>query len=216
MMTYRKASIEEMNKIILEKVPLDERLRAVYIPLIAMDCACYVGEDLLQSLREIRLDGTKKISRELRECIEGYRKDNYYVMHSDLYKRLENFTKEFYSSIMKDLYILQLQFQQALLDEGVYISTDLSRLTALFCMVRKMIGYVIDLDRKFSKRMSDLLGAQINYTTEDNQYCVRILAATKSFQDTIGISLSAAELASEKIEMAFRVYTNKLNQIDVK
>lgn len=212
---YRKLSAEEMNQVILERVPLNERLRAVYIPLIAMDCACYVGEDLLQSLRELKLDATKKISRGLKECIEGYRKDNYQVMRSDLYKKLENFTKDFYSSIMKDLLILQLQFQQALLDKGISISPELSRLVALFQMVRMMVRYVITLDRRFSGRISELLGDRINYVTEDNHYCLRILSVTSSFRGSIGVSWSTSDIISDKIEMAFKVYTNKLNQIEI-
>lgn len=47
---YKKLSVEEMNKIVLEKIPLEERLRAVYLPIIAMDCACYLSEDLLTYL----------------------------------------------------------------------------------------------------------------------------------------------------------------------
>ena len=111
---YRKLSVEEMNKIILEKIPLEERLRAVYLPIIVMDCACYLSENLLLILRTLRLDDTKKTSRVIRSCVEGYRNDNYRIMRSDLYRDLSSSTKEFYNSLSRDITIYQIQYQQAL------------------------------------------------------------------------------------------------------
>lgn len=108
---YRKLSDGEMNKIILEKIPLEERLRAVYIPIIVMDWACYLSEDLLAILRTLRLDATKKTSRIIRSCIEGYRNDNYRVMRYGLYRNLSALTKEFYDSLSQNILIHRIQYQ---------------------------------------------------------------------------------------------------------
>ena len=215
MTNYKKASTEEMYNIIQEKIPLNERMRFVYLPIIAMDCACYVGEDLLGVLRELKLSSTKKVSRELRTCIEGYRRDNYNVMHSDLYGHLEAFTKDFYSSITQDLFILQLQYQQKLLDMKVELSPEKYKLTALSYMVHRMVQYVIELDRKFSARMSLLLGENIHYTTEDNRYCIRIVKAMKMLPSLVGVPMDATTMVSERIDMSFKVYMNKLNKVEI-
>lgn len=180
---YRKLSVEEMNKIILEKIPLEERLRAVYIPIIVMDCACYLSEDLLTILRTLRLDDTKKTSRIIRSCVEGYRNDNYRVMRSDLYQDLSNSTKEFYNSLSRDIIIYQIQYQQAMLDKGLRFGIEVEKLIAIAYIVRELVRFVLELDRNFSKRMSDLLGKEINYTTEDNHYCLEMIKALNGLFD---------------------------------
>lgn len=213
MKSLRKMSIEEMRNLVLEKVPLEERMRSVYIPLIAMDCACYLGEDLLQTLRELKLDSTKKLSREIKQCIEGYRRDNYMVMRSDLYKRLENFTETFHNGVKNLLVILQWQYQQEMTKRGVKLSADIRKIISFACALKKMIQYVIDLDRSFSKRISDLLGDDIHYTTEDNRYCVRMINAINSLQGSLDIPSDLMDMTSVNVENEFRAYTNKLNQL---
>lgn len=209
---YKKLSVEEMNKIILEKVPLEERLRAVYLPIIAMDCACYLSEDLLTILRTLRLDDTKKTSRVIRSCVEGYRSDNCYIMRSDLYKDLSNSTKEFYNSLSRDIFIYQLQYRQAMLNLNLNLSLEVEELVAVAYIVRELVRFVIELDRKFSKRMSDLLGKGINYTTEDNHYCLEMI---KALNGLFVILKVPGDLRTEQTDMAFRVFKNKLNSVKI-
>ena len=209
---YRKLSVEEMNKIILEKIPLEERLRAVYIPIIVMDCACYLSEDLLTILRTLRLDDTKKTSRTIRSCVEGYRDDNYRVMRSDLYQDLSNSTKEFYNSLSRDIIIYQIQYQQAMLDKGLRFGIEVEKLIAIAYIVRELVRFVLELDRNFSKRMSDLLGKEINYTTEDNHYCLEMIKALNGLFDILKVP---SYLRTNQTDMAFRVFKNKVNSIKI-
>lgn len=209
---YRKLSVEEMNRIILEKIPLEERLRAVYIPIIVMDCACYLSEDLLTILRTLRLDDTKKTSRTIRSCVEGYRNDNYRVMRSDLYQDLSNSTKEFYNSLSRDIIIYQIQYQQAMLDKGLRFGIEVEKLIAVAYIVRELVRFVLELDRNFSKRMSDLLGKEINYTTEDNHYCLEMIKALNGLFDILKVP---GHLRTNQTDMAFRVFKNKVNSIKI-
>ena len=201
-----------MNRIILEKIPLEERLRAVYIPIIAMDCACYLSEDLLTVLRTLRLDATKKTSRVIRSCIEGYRNDNYRVMHSDLYQDLSNSTKEFYNSLSCDMQIYQLQYRQAMLDRKLNLGSEVERLVSVAYIVREIVQFVLELDRQFSKRMSDLLGKDINYTTEDNHYCLDMVKALNGLFSVLKVP---SDLRTNQTDMAFRVFKNKLNSVEI-
>lgn len=210
--SYKKLSVEEMNKIILEKIPLEERLRAVYLPIITMDCACYLSEDLLTILRILRLNDTKKTSRVIRECVEGYRRDNYQVMRSDLYQDLSNSTKEFYNSLSRDILIYQLQYRQALLNCKLNLDLEVEKLVAVAYIVRELVRFVLELDRKFSKRMSDLLGKGINYTTEDNYYCLELIKALNGLFSTLKVP---DYLRTDQTDMAFRVFKNKLNSVKI-
>lgn len=207
---YRKLSVEEMNKIILEKIPLEERLRAVYLPIIVMDCACYLSEDLLTILRTLRLDDTKKTSRTIRSCVEGYRKDNHRIMCSDLYQDLSNSTKELYNSLSRDIIIWQVQYQQAMLDGGLRVGIEVGKLIAVAYIVRELVRFVLELDRNFSKRVSDLLGKEISYTTEDNHYCLEMI---KALDGLFGILKVPGYLRTNQTDMAFRVFKNKVNSI---
>lgn len=211
-LTYRRLSAEEMNKIILEKVPLKERLRAVYLPIIAMDCACYLAEDLLTLMATLRLDITKKISRTIRSCVEGYRNDNWRVMRSDLYKSLSNATKEFYTSLSRDMIIYQIQYQQAMLDRKLPLKTQIAKMVAMSYIIRELVRFVVTLDRDFSKRVSDLLGKDVNYATEDNRYCLEIDKALNELLSIFGVP---HDLSTYQTDMAFKVFKNKLYAIEV-
>lgn len=209
---YRKLSVEEMNRIVLEKIPLEERLRSVYLPIIAMDCACYLAEDLLTIMGTLRLENTKRVSRIIRSCVEGYRKDNYDVMRSDLYRNLENSTKKFYTSISRDMVIHQVQYRQALLDKGIHLEMDVAKMIAITYIIRGIVELVVELDRSFSKRISDLLGKDIHYTTEDNHHCT-ILKSTLT--DLLHIMNVPDSLKTSQTTMAFMVFKNRLNSIRI-
>lgn len=212
MKNYRQLSVEEMNKIILEKIPLEERLRAVYLPIIVMDCACYLSEDLLTVLRTLRLDDTKKTSRVIRNCVEGYRTDNYRVMRSDLYQELSNSTKEFYNLLSQDMLIYQLQYRQAMLNRKLTFGVEVEKLVAVAYIARELVHFVLELDRKFSKRMSDLLGKDVTYTTEDNHYCLEMIKALNGLFVVLKVP---GDLRTEQTDMAFRVFKNRLNSVRV-
>lgn len=209
---YRRLFEEEMNKIILEKISLEERLNAVYIPIIVMDCACYLTEDLLAILRSLRLDATKKVSRALKFCVENYRKDNLEAMKSDLYQRVIGATKEFFLSLSRDMMIHRVQYQQAMLDRKIILNVETGNLVAVGYVVRELVQMVVSLDRDFSKRMSDALGKHIVYTTEDNKYCLEMISSINGMFDALGVP---KDLSSAQTELALKVFRNKLNTIDI-
>lgn len=208
----KKLSVEEMNKIILEKIPLDERLRSVYLPIIAMDCACYLAEDLLGMLKVLRLEPTKKLSRVIRSCVEGYRGDNRKAMNTSLYKDLSSFTKEFYSSMTLNMTLYCIQYQQLLLKMNLDFSREIQKTIAIAYVTREIVQFVIDMDRTFSKRISDTLGKGITYTTEDNHYCLELIKAINEFFQILGIPNN---LRTEQTDTAFRVFKNKVKSIKI-
>lgn len=201
-----------MNEIIKEKIPLEERLRSVYLPIITMDCACYLAEDLLIMLRGMKLDKTKKSSRVIRGCIDGYRKDNYQAMHSDLYVYLSGVTKGFYDSMARDMTIYQLQYRQALLNKRIYLEWNLERTVTTAYIVREIVRYVLELDRDFSIRISEILGKDIHYTTEDNEYCLTMLDTLNGLLKVVGAPI---DLSTQQTELALKVFKNRLNDIKI-
>lgn len=216
MRSTRKMSTEEMNKLVLERVPLEERLRAVYLPIIAMDCACYLADDLLVVMGKAQLDSTKKISRTLRSSVEGYRSDNQRVMRSDLYKNLTNSTRGFYNSLSQDMLVHQIQYQQALLDRKLYFTEGVTKIVALSYIVRKIVRFVLELDRDFSKRISDLLGKEVTYTTEDNHHCVAMENALSQMLKVLDFeNVGLDSLETYQTDMSFKVFKNKLNNVKI-
>lgn len=209
----RKLSVEEMNKIVLEKIPLEERLRSVYFPIIAMDCVCYLVDDLLPILKEQRKYDTRKNSRGLRACSEGYRKDNYNVMGSDLYKNLIDTTRECYNSLDMSMYIYRLQYRQALLNRKMHLDTlEEENIMTYSYIIRDIARYVIELDREFSKRISDLLGKDIHYTTEDNGHCKNLIAEANKLLDLLDVP---KDLSTPNTILALNIFKNKLKGVKI-
>lgn len=158
------------------------------------------------------MDDTKKTSRVIRSCVEGYRTDNYRVMRSDLYQELSNSTKEFYNSLLQDMLIYQIQYRQAMLNRKLNFGVEVEKLVAVAYIVRELVRFVLELDRKFSKRMSDLLGKDINYTTEDNHYCLEMIKALNGLFVVLKVP---GDLRTEQTDMAFRVFKNRLNSVRI-
>lgn len=209
----KKLSIEEMNKIVLEKIPLDERLRSVYVPIIAMDCACYLVDDLLLILKAQRKYDTRKNSRGIRACSEGYRKDNYKVMHSDLYNDLAKTTKEFYDTLSTDFFLYKLQYGQALLNRKMHLDTlEEENIMTFAYVIRDIARCVLDYDRQFSKRISDLLGKDIHYTTEDNEHCLNLVKEMNKLLDLLEVP---KDLSTPHTEMALSIFKNKLKTVKI-
>lgn len=213
-MNRQELSVEMMNKILLEKVPLKMRMEAVYVPLVVMDCACYLADDLLILLAQARYDGTKKSSRAIREYVQNYRSDNRTVMHSDLYKNLSEFTKGFYNSVCKDITIWGLQYQQELLNRKIYLDTMRSKLVALCCVIQRLASYMLALDRHYSDEIQKLLGHGIIYTIQDNPNAMGIVRETDNLMSALGIVPTAFDKVSANINTAFKVFENKLKQIE--
>ena len=209
----KQLTFEEMNRIILERVPLEERLKAVYLPIIAMDCACYLSDDLLAVMGAAKLDCTKKLSRIIRDYVQMYRDDNKRVMHSNLYENLTQSTRAFYNSLSQNMLIHKVQYRQAMLDRGLSFDENVTQMVALAYIIRKLVRFVVELDREFSSKISCLLGSGINYTTEDNRCCIELEKALTQMLDAL--SVSQFDLENSNTEMAFKVFQNKLHTVKI-
>lgn len=207
----KKLSVEEANKIILEKVPMEERLKSVYHPMIAMDCSLYILRECLTQIRNMGLSKTKKPYRELMECDKNYCNDNYRAMQPTLFKRFTEQTKELYKIWGTDFIIFRLQYSQSLLNKNIKVSSQVAMIAALACVVRKINMYVINLDRSFSDRISELLGKDIHYQTSDNGYSLRIV---KAIDDLLGV-LGVPYIDTKHTELAMKVLDVKLKAINI-
>lgn len=209
----KKLSTEEMNKIILERVPLEDRLQAVYLPIVVMDCACYLIEDLLTTMGAAKLSATKPMSRRLRSCVEGYRADNKKVMHSTLYENLTTHTKKFYKSLSQNTLIHQIQYQQAMLSRHLEFSVEVSKMIALTHIIRKLVTFVIELDKEFTEKVSSLLGPKVHYSTADNAICVDVNKTLSQMLTVLGVEQFYLE--TSQTDMAFQVFKNKLHSLKI-
>lgn len=208
----KRLSENEMFQIVLERVPLEERLKSVYVPIIAMGCALYLVEDLLSLLRTVKFDKTKKSSRIITEASKNYVRSNNTVMTKELQDILKEKVDTFYSGVSKDLTILGLQYAQALLDKGLQKPSSESMILNYAYTIKVVVSLITRMDREFSKRISDILGKDIVYKTEDDGNCIRLLEGI----DKLILSLDAPlELDSSRIELATKIVTIKLNNLNI-
>lgn len=209
--TPKKLSVEEANKIILEKVPMEERLKSVYYPMIAMDCSLYILRECLAQIRAMGSSKTKKPYRELVECDENYCKDNYNAMQPTLFKKFTEQTKELYKIWSTDFVIFCIQYSQALLSKNINVNSQVAMIAALACVVKRINMYVVNLDRSFSNRISELLGKGITYQTSDNGYSLRIIKAIDDLLEVLGVPY----IETTHTELAMKVLDVKLKGTNV-
>lgn len=209
--TPKKLSIEEANKIILEKVPIEERLKSVYHPMIAMDCSLYILRECLAQIRNMGLSKTKKPYRELMECDKNYCNDNYRAMQPTLFKNFTEKTMELYKIWGTDFIIFRLQYSQALLNDNIEVNQQVAMIAALACVVKRINMYVVSLDRSFSNRISELLGKGITYQTSDNRYSLRIIKAVDDLLEVLGVPY----IETTHTELAMKVLDVKLKDTNI-
>lgn len=207
----KKLSVEEANKIILEKVPMEERLKSVYHPMIAMDCSLYILRECLTQIRTMGSSKTKKPYRELMECDKSYCNDNYRAMQPTLFKKFTEKTKELYKIWGTDFIIFRLQYSQALLNDNIEVNQQVAMIAALACVVKRINMYVVNLDRSFSNRISELLGKGIHYQTSDNGYSLRIIKAVDDLLEVLGVPY----IETTQTELAMKVLDVKLKGTNI-
>lgn len=209
----RKMSAEEMNQLLLQKVPFKERMDAVYIPIIAQDCACYLCEDVIRLLRELKMSETKKSCRELDTCIREYREGNRKAMTFELFEDLQKKSKDVYEWIATDMFIYILQYTQTLYNKGfkTFNQQQLKVISEAY-VVRQILTYVIQLDRDFSKKISSFLPIEVHYHTEDNGYSVRMI---KALTDIFKAFKTPDDLDSTNIQLSYKVFQNRMHQCHI-
>lgn len=210
----RKLSVDEMNQLLLEKVPFKERMDAVYIPIVAQDCACYLCEDVIRMLRELKMSCTRKACRELDTSIKEYRDDNRRVMgiHDGLFDDVQKKSKAVYDWISQDMYIHIIQYTHELYHRGIDLGTEVTKVISEAYVVRKILRYVIQLDRDFSTKLSSYLPLDVHYQTYDNKYCVRMDKALTSLFKEFN---TPDPLDSANIQISYKVFQNRLRQYHI-
>lgn len=210
----RQMSVDEMNQLLLEKVPFKERMDAVYIPIVAQDCACYLCEDVIRMLRELKMSCTRKSCRELDTSIKEYRDANRRAMniHAGLFEDMQRKSKAVYDWIGQDMYIHVLQYSQELYNRGVDLGPVVTKVISEAYVVRKILRYVLQLDRDFSAKISSYLPFDVKYQTDDNEYCVRMDKALTSLFEEFN---TPDPLDSVNIQLSYQIFQNRLKQYHI-
>lgn len=206
----RQLSPTEMAEIVANTIPINDRLRATYLPMVAQDCALRLCEDLVSTFIAEGRSTTKKCCRELKAASTEYNLAVAKAMGPKLYADFKEQSRQQYEKIITDMAIYQLSFSQALLDQHINAEPTMRQLICKMYVIRRIIAYTLKLDRDFSKQLSDLLPLEIHYTTDDNECCVRIEKALKDLTILLGYP---ADLSSVNIELSYKVFNNRIMSI---
>lgn len=206
----QELKVNSIANLIAERVPLEQRLRSVYIPITATDVAFYLWEDLERQLITAKVSVMRPMTRKMRFIISDYRKKISDVMQTPLYKSLSGKTRELYDSITMHNLVCRLQYQQALLDRGISITPTLRNIVATAYQIRDVMKYVIEVDREFTKMISDFLGPDVPYYTQDNQHSLDTIKCCEQLMGILGVP---TDLKSTQTELAMKVLKNKINEL---
>ena len=94
-----------------------------------------------------------------------------------------------------------------MLNRKLNLGLEVEQLVSVAYIVREIVQFVLELDRQFSKRMSDLLGKSINYTTKDNHYCLDMVKALNGLFSVLKVP---GDLRTNQTDMAFRVFKKQI------
>jgi hypothetical protein len=84
-MKERKLSNTDMNKVIMEKIPIKSRIDSVYLPIFAINIAEYAYKTLHDDLIIIGNKETREFDRQISNTFRRYHASNMKEMGGELY-----------------------------------------------------------------------------------------------------------------------------------
>lgn len=224
--TYQKSIIphvfspQEINQVMLEKVSLEDRLKAVYIPTILLDMCCILSEQLLGMLGAQKYSATRELSKGLKNAIDDYKDSNMKVMGVKLFYAVQRKSRNFFNSILRHIQIMNFSYNGELLHkndicvQGRGGGKMALQILSMCFVCRTILEYVIQYDRESANKIQNALEKDhIQYRVEDNVFCVAILNYIK---DIIRAFDGPVTLSNVHIEMSYEIFKKEVNLIDIK
>ena len=203
-------SVEEMNRILYEKVPLEDRLRSVYVPLTLMLCIGRMIDGLTTLMRLMRRDEPKEFYRGIKSVMESMEKEYIQTMNERLYSFIKRYADNFFLAFMDDFVVYQLSYINLLKEN---YDEDFRSIGARAYILKVFTKYVIQYDRDSTKMIQKYIGNAFHYVTQDDKNCTRILELVDTFFSKFGMD---PNLASNNTEMSYNVFRNRVKNIKYK
>lgn len=204
---------QEMNRILLERVPLEDRLRFTYIPLYLTEVATIMVVDVLDKLVELRFTETKKICQSLRMLIRNVDKDRYQQMGKSLYDICHTKALEIKGALDYNLTVYRNSYWTYLrnLDSPKFSSDEVDILSRAF-VVTRMLKYITEYDRWAISQIREYVSNDFTYIAFPDPYPISL------HNDVIKL-ICAFEAnpvwETDNTELSYQVFKNKVTSIDI-
>ena len=206
-----KLTKEEFTRVMAAKVPLELRLKSVYIPIILMHPICDIVNVVLDKFAELKRGETKAVCRKTRECIKTYEDGNMHVMPWNLYIRLGEMGNEFLSNLGKYLEISQYTYLNRILNVELTTRT-VERAMCVCYVILDMLKYILQYERESSKEIQRLIGKEITYVTEDNPFVLELM---KYIFEILGTYKAPKSISDTNTQLSYRIFKAQVEKIDI-
>ena len=205
-----QVSPERMNEILKKEIPLELRLKSVYIPIFTLNCAFITVSHILSLLRQLKSDDTKHSYRKLGGGGGVWRKNNLDEMGDKMYECVSTNSKNLYDRLNDDLSMFEIQYSMVL---NKYNFTRIENKILSKCyMVYQMLGYVLVLDKKYCKQFNEILGGSIDYQIEEDELVLKLRELVSDIVWSLG-GMKPDDVYNNNIGLSFQIFKNAIDNI---
>lgn len=204
---------QEMNKVLLERVPLEDRLRFTYIPLYLTEVATIMVVDVLDKLAELRFTETKKICQSLRMLIRNVDKDRYQQMGKSLYDICHTKASEIKRALDYSLTVYRNSYWTYLRNlSSPNFSPDETDILSRTFVATRILGYITEYDRWAISQIKEYVSNDFTYTASPDPYPISL---RNHLIQLICAFKANPVWETDNTELSYQVFKNKVTSIDI-
>lgn len=212
-------TIEETNRVIEHKVPMDLRLKAVYVPIVSAFIAIGKFKQAVDILTALRVKTIKKMISRMKETINDYDVMLYRQMGPELYRQVQKAVESIVTpnsnfgfsnaGMFLDIFDNTLYSEAEDKDASYEDLTDIvvKMLTAI-----EFSKHVHTLDKEYAAYINEACGRLVTYSYREDQHLRSLIDDASFIVEVIDLPELMTQRAIDAKEKLFSV----LDQIDVK
>lgn len=211
-------TLNETNRVIEHRVPMEMRIKAVYIPILSSFVAMRKFQQAVDILTRLRPQTVKKIIRRMKDTISEYDMDIYRQMKPELYGQIQRVVDTIMipqgSTCFSNAGVFLNIFDNTLYSEAEEQDASYEDLTDV---VVKMLGgielckYIMDFDREYANYINEACGKMVTYTYKEDKHIKSLMEDAIWLVDVIDLPELLTPRALEARDKLFSV----IRQLDV-
>ena len=215
-MKERKLSNTDINKVIMEKIPIKSRIDSVYLPIFAI----FIAEDAYKTLHDdliiIGNKETREFDRQISNTFRRYQASNMKAMGGELYCCVMRNSEKLFQSIRQTLSTMRRQFYREMQRQDMAICSDrLKTETVAECaMIDCIMGYVMTTDSFYAAQFQKLIGDKYRYEVKKDVDIDLISHCLKDIAMVIG-DVFIDRIGSKDIDTSKRIFATQMNSLNI-
>ena len=215
-MKERKLSNTDMNKVIMEKIPIKSRVDSVYLPIFAINIAEDAYKTLHDDLIIIGNKETREFDRQISNTFRRYHASNMKAMGGELYCCVMRNSESLFKTIRQTLSTMRIQCYREMQKQDLEICKDrLKTETIAECaMIDCIMEYVRTTDRFYAEQFQKLIGDRYRYEIKKDVDIELISHCLKDIAMITG-DVYLDRIESKDIDTSKRIFATQMNSLNI-